>query len=346
MSQLKQYVGLDVSLKETSISVVDEADRTIWRGRSQSTPDDIAEKLSARAPHAVRIGLECGQLSNWLYVGLKAKGLPVICIDARHASAALSLKVNKTDTNDALGLAQLMRVGWYRETVVKGIDCRYLRSLLVVRQRLVSQITAIKNCVRGVIKGFGRVMPKALKRHFVPKIRAAIADDPMLAALIEPNLCTLEAAMEQLAVYDRAVLKQARDDATVRLLMTAPGVGPVVALAYVTGVEDPHRFRSSATVAAYFGMTPKRYQSGEVDLAGRISKCGDAMVRGLLYEAAKVLLSRSCRPSAIKSWGQSLARRVGAKKATMAVARKLAVVLHRMWITNQTFQWSREEATA
>ncbi len=168
----------------------------------------------------------------------------------------------------------------------------------------------------------------------------------MLAALIEPNLRTLEAAMEQLAVYDRAVLKQARDDATVRLLMTAPGVGPVVALAYVTGVEDPHRFRSSATVAAYFGMTPKRYQSGEVDLAGRISKCGDAMVRGLLYEAAKVLLSRSCRPSAIKSWGQSLARRVGAKKATMAVARKLAVVLHRMWITNQTFQWSREEATA
>ena len=143
MSQLKQYVGLDVSLKETSISVVDEADRTIWRGRSQSTPDDIAEKLSARAPHAVRIGLECGQLSNWLYVGLKAKGLPVICIDARHASAALSLKVNKTDTNDALGLAQLMRVGWYRETVVKGIDCRYLRSLLVVRQRLVSQILSL-----------------------------------------------------------------------------------------------------------------------------------------------------------------------------------------------------------
>ena len=129
-----------------------------------STPDDIAAKLQTRAPHAVRIGLECGQLSNWLYHGLRGKGLPVICIDASHASAALSLRINKTDANDAHGLAQLMRVGWYRETTVKGIDCRYVRSLLVARQRLVSQITAIKNCVRGIIKGFRRVMPKALKR--------------------------------------------------------------------------------------------------------------------------------------------------------------------------------------
>jgi transposase len=237
MSQSKHYVGLDVSLKETSISVVDESDRLVWRGRTMSTPVDIAEALQKRAPRAERIGLECGQLSNWLYTGLKAKGLPVICIDARHASATLSLRVNKTDTNDAFGLAQLMRVGWYRETVVKSVDCRYLRSLLVVRQRLVSQITAIKNCVRGVIKGFGRVLPKALKCHFVSKIRAAIDGDLVLEALIEPNLRALEAAMEQLAVYDRTVRAQARDDATVRLLMTAPAVGPVVALAYVTGVE-------------------------------------------------------------------------------------------------------------
>jgi transposase len=212
--------------------------------------------------------------------------------------------------------------------------------LLVVRQRLVFQITALKNCVRGVIKGFGRVMPKALKRHFVPKVREAIADDALLAALIEPTLQALEASMERLAVYDRAVMKQARGDETVRLLMTAPGVGPVVALAYITGVEDPARFSSSASVGAYFGMTPRRYQSGEIDLARRVSKCGDGMVRGLLYEAAKVLLSRSCRPSALKTWGQSLAKKIGSKKATMAVARKLAVILHRMWTTGQPFQWS------
>jgi transposase len=346
MSQHTQYVGLDVSLKETSIAVVDETDKTIWRGRAASTPDDIAGKLLARAPRAVRIGLECGQLSNWLYHGLKAKGLPVICIDARHASAALSLRINKTDTNDAQGLAQLMRVGWYRETTVKGLDCRYVRSLLVVRQRLVSQITALKNCVRGVIKGFGRVMPKALKRRFVPKIRDAIADDALLVALIEPALRTLEATMDQLAVYDRAVLKHARTDETVRLLMTAPGVGPVVALAYATGVEDPGRFSSSVSVGAYFGMTPRRYQSGEIDQGRRISKCGDAMVRGLLYEAAKVLLSRTCRPSALKSWGLALAKKIGSKKATMAVARKLAVILHRMWTTRQPFQLHPKSAEA
>ena len=340
-SQANQYVGLDVSLKETSISVIDEADKTIWRGRFASTPDDIAAKLQTRAPHAVRIGLECGQLSNWLYHGLKSKGLPVICIDARHACAALSLRINKTDANDALGLAQLMHVGWSRETAVKGLDCRYVRWLLVVRQRLVHQITAQNNCVRGVIKGFGRLMPKALKRQFVPKIREAIASDAALTALIEPALRALEAAMEQLAVYDRAVMKQARDDETVRLLMTAPGVGPVVALASVTGVEDPARFSSSASVGAYFGMTPGRYQSGEANLTRRVSKCGDGMVRGLLYEAAKVLLSRSCRPSALKTWGQSLARKTGSKKATMAaaVARKLAVSLHRMWTMRQPFQW-------
>ena len=346
MSQVNQYVGLDVSLAETSISVIDESDKTIWRGRSASTPDDIAEKLQAHAPHAVRIGLECGQLSNWLYHGLKSQGLPVICIDARHAHATLSLRINKTDANDAQGLAQLMRVGWYRETTVKGFDCRYVRSLLVARQRLVSQITALKNCVRGVIKGFGRVMPRALKRHFVPKIRAAIESDVMLAALIEPILRALDAAMDQLGVYDRAVMKHARGDETVRLLMTAPGVGPVVALTYVTGVENPARFKSSASVGAYFGMTPRRYQSGEVDLARRVSKCGDGLVRGMLYEAAKVLLSRTCRPSTLKTWGQALAKKIGARKATVAVARKLAVILHRMWTTRQPFQWHPAVAPA
>ena len=238
-----------------------------------------------------------------------------------------------------------MRVGWYRETTVKGLDCRYVRSLLVVRQRLVFQITAQKNCIRGVIKGFGHIMPKALKRTFVPKIRAAIADDPLLATLIEPTLRSLEAAMEQLLVYDRAVMKQARTDEVVRLLMTAPGVGPVVALAFVTGVEDPARFSSSASVGAYFGMTPRRYQSGEVDRTRRVSKCGDSMVRGLLFEGAKVLLSRTCRPCALQAWGHALAKKAGNKKATMAVARKLAVILHRMWTTREPFRWQPASMT-
>ena len=339
MSKSNQYVGLDVSLKETSTAVVDESGRTLWRGRVGSTPDAIAEAVKRHAPKAVRIGLECGQLSGWLYHGLKAAGLPVICIDARHAKAALSLKVNKTDANDADGLAQIMRVGWYREVDVKSVDCQALRALLVVRAQLVSQVTTLKNCVRGVLKTFGLIMPKGLRSRFAGRVRGAIAGKATLEAMLEPILKALEATMEQVRVYDRAVVHQARSNGTVRHLMSAPGVGPVVALAYVTGVEDPGRFKSSSSVGAYFGMTPRRYQSGEIDAPGRVSKCGDAMVRGLLFEAAKVLLSRTCRPSRLKSWGLEIARRTGKKKATMAVARKLAVVLHRMWTTGETFQW-------
>ena len=345
MSNSNQYVGLDVSLKETSICVIDEAGAIAWRGKVDSTPEAIAMAVEQHAPHAVRIGLESGQLSSWLFRALKDAGLPVICVDARHAKAALSLKVNKTDANDALGLAQIMRVGWYREVTVKGLDCQAVRALLVARAQIVSQITTLKNCVRGILKTFGRVLPKGLRSQFPGRVRAAIEGHPVIEAIIEPMLQVLEATRAQLRVYDRAVIHRARGDDTARRLMSAPGVGTVVALAYITGVEDPARFKRSSSVAAYFGMTPRRYQSGEVDRAGRISKCGDGMVRGLLFEAAKVLLSRSARPSALKIWGEAVSKRVGAKKATMAVARKLAVILHRMWISGTTFQWSAEAAS-
>jgi transposase len=238
-----------------------------------------------------------------------------------------------------------MRVGWYREVTVKGLDCQAVRALLVARAQIVSQITTTKNCVRGILKTFGRVLPKGLRSQFPGRVRAAIDGDPILGAIIEPTLRVLEAMRAQLLVYNKAVIQRARSDDTARQLMSAPGVGTVVALAYITGVEDSARFKRSSSVAAHFGMTPRRYQSGEVDRAGRVSKCGDGLVRGLLFEAAKVLLSRSARPSALKTWGEVLGKRIGAKKATMAVARKLAVILHRMWTTGTTFQWNAEAAS-
>lgn len=340
MSNLKQYVGLDVSLAETSVVVIDDSDKVLWRGSTLSTPDAIAEALRKHAPRAERVGLEAGQLSAWLYHGLKAKGWPVVCIDARHAKAALSLRLNKTDTNDALGLAQIMRVGWYREATVKGHDCQALRALLVVRAQLVSQITTLKNCVRGILKTFGRVLPKKLRASYIASVHEIVQGDTVLEPIVMPMLKTIAATMEQLQVYDRAVHRIAREDATARHLMTAPGVGPIVVLAYITGVETPARFSRSSAVGAYFGMTPRRYQSGEVDKAGRISKCGDGLVRGLLYEAAKVLLSRSAKTSDLQAWGRGLMRRIGRKKATTAVARKLSVILHRMWMTGEPFRWS------
>lgn len=346
MSKCKQYVGLDVSLSETSIVVIDDADRVLWRGSTPSTPEAISEALGKHALRAERVGLEAGQLSAWLYHGLKAKAWPVVCIDARHAKAALSLRLNKTDSNDALGLAQIMRVGWYREVTVKGHDCQALRALLVVRSQLVAQITTLRNCVRGILKTFGRVLPKKLRASYIVSVRDVVAGDAVLEPIVMPMLRTIAATMEQLQVYDRAVHRIAREDETARHLMTAPGVGPIVVLAYITGVETPARFTRSSSVGAYFGMTPRRYQSGEVDKAGRISKCGDGLVRGLLYEAAKVLLSRTAKPSDLQAWGRGLMRRIGKKKATTAVARKLSVILHRMWMTGELFRWTAEPVVA
>ena len=339
-----QYVGLDVSLAETSIAVVNESGRMLWRGKVDTTPEAIAEALQLHALLAERIGLEAGQLSSWLYQSLKALGLPVICVDARHAKAALSLRLNKTDPNDALGLAEIMRVGWYREVVVKGQVAQALRALLVARAQLVSQVTTLKNCVRGLLKIYGIVLPKKLRAGFVAGVREAIAEHTTLEPVLDPMLCTISGTVDQLHAYDRAVHRHARDDDTIRHLMTAPGVGPIVAMAYATAVDTPARFARSSSVGVYFGMTPRRYQSGEVDTAGRISRCGDGMVRGLLYEAAKVLLARSAKPSDLQAWGRKLARRIGTKKATVAVARKLSVILHRMWTTGEPFRWTAAPA--
>jgi hypothetical protein len=185
--------------------------------------------------------------------------------------------------------------------------------------------------------------PRRSPRHSRSTLEARYASDLRAVNYRHGSITDLRSvgcpARAQLLVYDRAVIQRARRDETARQLMSVPGVGAVVVLAYMTGVEDPTRFRKSSSVGAYFGMTPARYQSGEVDRAGRVSECGDGMVRGLLFEAAKVLLSRSARPCALQSWGRALAARIGTKKATMAVARKLAVLLHRMWTSGATFRW-------
>src|SRR5215470_19839143 len=251
-SNILQYVGLDVSLKETSICVVDESGKVVWRGRTDSTPQAIAEAIKKHARHVVRIGLESGQLSTWLFHGLNERSLPVICIDARHAKAALSLKVNKTDANDALGLAQIMRVGWYREVAVKGHACQAVRALLVARAQIVSQITTLKNCVRGILKTFGYVLPKKLRAPYITSVREIVEGNVTLEPIVMPMLKTIAATMEQLQVYDRAVHRIAREDETARLLTTALGVGAIVGLAYITGVETPARFSRSSSVGAYF----------------------------------------------------------------------------------------------
>jgi transposase len=338
MINSQHYVGLDVSLETTALCVIDEAGAVVWRGDCSSEPAAICAAVAKYAPAAARVGLETGQLSNWLTLSLRRRGLPVICLDARHAKAALSLQVNKTDANDAFGLAQIVRTGWYREVAVKSMDAQTLRMLLVARAQLVSQRQTTSNTIRGLLKAYGITIRRGAGGLFAGRVRESIAADTALAAIIDPLLDTWQATREQIAIFDRQIIARAKNDPVARRLMTAPGVGVVVALAYAAVIDDPLRFKHSAAVGAYLGLTPRRYQSGEVDRAGHISRCGDALLRAYLYEAATVLLSRAAKPTALKAWGLELAKRIGTRRAKVAVARKLAVILHRIWIDQTEFR--------
>jgi transposase len=237
-----------------------------------------------------------------------------------------------------------VRVGWYREIAVKSMDTHAMRAMLVARAQLVTQKVKLTNCIRGLLKTFGMVLGGGKGRRFEAMVRERIAENPMLTTIIEPMLVVMLTTREQLAVFDRLVRRRARADDDVRRLMTVPGVGAVIALAYTTTVEDPARFKRSSSVAAYLGLTPRRFQSGEMDRAGHISRCGDAMLRTLLYEAANVMLRRSTRPSQLSIWGRALSERIGARKSLVAVARKLAVVLHTMWCHRMEFRFEQAAA--
>ena len=340
----QHYAGLDVSLNATSICVLDAKGAVVWRGKCASTPEAIRDALRQHAPALVRAGLETGQLSNWLTHGLRRLGVPVVCLDARHAKAALKLQLNKTDANDALGLAQIVRTGWYREVAVKGMDAHRLRLLLVARAQLVSQRQALANTVRGLLKTFGRRIARGSGGLFAPRVRAAAEGNDALLAIVEPMLLAWQALREQAAILDRQILARAKADATARRLMTVPGVGVVVALAYMAVIDDPARFRRSGSVGAYVGLTPKRHQSGEADWAGHVSRCGDGLLRAYLFEAAAVLLHRHPRACALRSWGLALAKRAGMRRAKVAVARKIAVLLHTLWRRGEDFRWPEPAA--
>lgn len=342
----QHYVGLDVSLETTAVCVIDQTGAIVWRGKCSTDPKTITETVRIRAPAMVRVGLETGQLSNWLTLGLRRLGLPVVCLDARHAKAALSLQVNKTDANDALGLAQVVRTGWFREIAIKSMDAQTLQVLLTARAQLISQRQAIANNIRGLLKTFGHVIQRGCKGPFAIRVRNAINEDAVLSAIIEPLLTAWQTLRDQAAVYDREVTMKAKSDAAARRLMSVPGVGVIVALAYKAVIDDPARFKRSSSVGAYIGLTPTRYQSGEVDKAGHISKRGDGLLRSYLFEAANVLLTRHPKPCRLKTWGLALAARIGMRRAKVAVARKLAVVMHRVWKDDRDFDWGGALAAA
>ena len=343
---MDHFAGLDVSVKDTSICIVDDTGKIVREVKVASEPDALLQVLRNPAYRFRRIGLEAGPLSQWLFSALAEAGLPVICVETRHMRAVLKAQINKTDRNDARGIAQMMRAGLYRPVHVKTLRSQKLRMLLVHRKLLQSKSIAIENDLRGTLRNFGLKVGVAGTAKFEARIKELVENLPDLAALVEPLLVVRRVLREQIAVLHRRLLAIVRNDEVCRRLMTTPGVGPVVALTYRATIDVPARFRNSRAVGAVMGLTPCKYQSGQSDRTGAISKCGDEMLRVMLYEAAQILLMRSTKWSWLKAWAMQIARRRGIKKAIVALARRLAVILHRIWVDGTEFRWTKQEAAA
>jgi transposase len=277
---------------------------------------------------------------------MRAAGLAVELLETRHVRDAFKAMPVKTDRKDARGVAQLMRLGWFRPVHCKSVPAQETRALLTARKLLQSKHLDVEMSLRGMLRGFGLKVGPTTPRSFPGRIRELVEGHPTLVAVAEALLAAREALGEQLRGLEARLREQARQDQRARLLMTTPGVGVIVALTFVAAVDDAARFRSSKAVGAHLGLTPRRYQSGETDVTGRIPKVGDAGVRTVLYEAANVILTKPVKGSSLKSWAARLAARTGMRKAKVALARKLAVVLHRMLADGTPFMAERAAMAA
>src|SRR5215831_16064174 len=339
------FVGLDVSVKETSVCVVDEAGKVILEQKVPTESADIIALLTSLGFTFGRIGIEAGPMSQWLVNALTAAELPVVCVETRHMKALLAAQqISKTDRNDARGIAQMMRVGLFKPVHVKTLVAQEQRMLLTSRKLLQRKLLDVESDLRGTLRNFGLKVGAVSSFRYDARVRELVAGFPRLAAIVEPLLNVHRVMRQQLAVLHKMLLDTVGGDPVCRRLMTAPGVGAVVALTYRASVDQSQRFVHSRAVGAHVGLTPKRYQSGETDYEGGVSKCGDALLRTMLYEAAHSLLTRSRKWSWLKAWGVRVAQRRGMRRAIVAVARRLAVILHRMWVDGSEFRWRKDSA--
>lgn len=329
---MQYFGGLDVSVTETAICVVDGDGQVLLRTTAETGPAAIRAALAPFLRRLRRVGHEAGALSPWLQPQLLALGLPMVCLEATHVRSALKAQRNKTDAADALGIAHLVRTGWYKSAYIKSEACYRLRLLLTHRRNLKRKFLDLENAIRHSLKAFGIRLHKVGRASFDAAVRAAVAGDAFTAELMDSMLAARAALWREYLHLHQLVVTQVAQDELCRRFMAIPGVGPVTALAFRTAVEDPSRFKRSRDVAAYFGLTSRRWQSGtSIDIQGRISKAGDPDVRRSLFEAATVLLKRFRGQDKVKSWGLQIAKRSCHHKAAVAVARKLAVIMHAMW---------------
>ena len=337
---MKLYVALDVSLETSVLCVMDAEGTIILERKCVTDAGAIAAVLAGLPCIPERIGLEAGPLSEWLVRGLADAGYGAILMETRQVRAALSSMIAKTDRNDARGMAQLLRMGWFRPVHLKTMDAREQRVLLAARSTLVQRLRDIENSIRGLLRGFGLRAPQRLRARWATVVREMLGGNPELAAIIQPLLDACAALRDQLAILEKRTRDAAKNDPACRRLMTMPGVGAIIALTFRAAVDQPERFTSSKAIGPCFGLTPRRYQSGETDRTGAISRTGDATVRVALFEAAHVMMTRVTKWSALKAWAVAVAKRRGVKRAKVALARKIGVILHRMWIDGTDFRFA------
>jgi transposase len=335
---MDHYAGIDVSLECASVCIVDASGKIVREGKVSSEPQALIGWFGGFGLKLARIGLEAGPLSQWLYAGMKEAGLTMELLETRHVRTALATMPVKSDRNDARGIAQLMRLGWFRPVHCKSVSAQEIRALLTARRLVQSKLLDLENSLRGILRGFGLKVGKTTNRSFAGRVEELVINHSSLRTIATALLSVHAALWRELKAFEKQVRAMARSEAKTRLLMSTPAVGPIVALTYASAIDDPRRFKSSKRVGAHFGLTPKKYQSGETDYTGRISKIGDASVRTALYEAAHIMMIKPIKGcSGLKSWAMKIARRGGTKKAKVALARKLAVILHRMLANGTPF---------
>ena len=343
---MEYFAGIDVSLEQSSVCVMDATGKIIREAKVASEPDALVRFVTELGFPVVRLGLEAGPLSQWLYAGLSAAGLATVLLETRHVKAALSAMVVKTDRKDARGIAQLLRMGWFRPVHCKSPPAQEVRALLVGRKLLLTKLHDVELSIRGILRGFGLKVGQVSRGRFAARVQELIAGQAMLETVIGAMLTARAGLQGEFMRLHRRLLAVVREDAVCRRLMTVPGVGAVVVLTFTSAIDDPSRFPSSKAVGPHFGLTPKKYQSGETDVTGAISKPGDALVRAALYEAAQVMLTRTKSFSTLKRWALEVAKRRGMMRAKVALARKLACVLHRMWVDGTEFRFGKEATAA
>jgi transposase len=335
---MKQYAGIDVSLECSSMCVVDAQGKILREAKVPSEPEALIAWFRSLGFDLERIGLEAGPLSQWLFAAMRDAGLAVELLETRHVRKAFEAMPVKSDRNDARGIAQLMRLGWFRPVHCKSMAAQETRSLLTARKLVQSKLRDVENSLRGILRGFGLKVGKTTQCGFAGRIKALVSGHPHLQIITDALLVVHGVLRKEFMAFEKLIRQLARSDARAQLLMSTPAVGPIVALTYASAIDDPGRFKSSKRVGAHFGLTPKKYQSGETDYTGRISKIGDGSVRTALYEAAHNMLTKPLKGcSKLKSWAMRIAKRAGMSKAKVALARRLAVIMHRMLVDGTVF---------